>query len=134
MDPEYFLSSQYTDKSDVYSFGVVLVELITGEKPLSRVRSEEGKGLATHFLETIKGNRVLDIIDTRIKDEIKMDQVMAVAKLAGRCLSRKGRKRPNMREVSIQLERIRSSLEDIEVLLENDGEEEEQSTHGNQQI
>ncbi|CDY66530.1 BnaC05g49950D [Brassica napus] len=29
MDPEYFLSSQYTDKSDVYSFGVVLVELIT---------------------------------------------------------------------------------------------------------
>jgi len=38
MDPEYFLSSQYTDKSDVYSFGVVLVELITGEKPLSRKR------------------------------------------------------------------------------------------------
>ncbi|KAF8094531.1 hypothetical protein N665_0360s0034 [Sinapis alba] len=134
MDPEYFLSSQYTDKSDVYSFGVVLVELITGEKPLTRVRSEEGRGLAADFLEAIKENRVFDIIDDRIKDQSKLDQVMAVTKLARRCLSRKGRKRPNMREVSIELERIRSSLEDLEVHIENDGEEEQQSTHGNQQI
>ena len=35
VDPEYFQSSQFTDKSDVYSFGVVLVELITGQKPVS---------------------------------------------------------------------------------------------------
>ncbi|CAH8321465.1 unnamed protein product [Eruca vesicaria subsp. sativa] len=119
MDPEYFLSSQYTDKSDVYSFGVVLVELITGEKPLCRVRSEEGRGLAAHFLEAMKENRVFDIIDDRINDESKMDQVMAVATLAERCLSRKGRKRPNMREVSIELDRIRSSLEDLDVHVEN---------------
>ncbi|KAJ0253489.1 Wall-associated receptor kinase [Hirschfeldia incana] len=120
MDPEYFLSSQYTDKSDVYSFGVVLVELITGEKPLTRVRSEEGRGLAADFLEAMKENRVFDIIDIRIKNHERLDQVMAVAKLAGRCLSRKGKKRPNMKDVFIELERIR--------------EEEEQSTHGNQQI
>ncbi|CAF2050495.1 unnamed protein product [Brassica napus] len=122
MDPEYFLSSQYTDKSDVYSFGVVLAELITGEKPLSRVRSEEGKSLATHFLEAMKENRVVDIIDDRIKEESKLDQVMAVAEVAGRCLSRKGRKRPNMREVSIELERIKSSPEDLKVHLINNEE------------
>ncbi|CAH8321385.1 unnamed protein product [Eruca vesicaria subsp. sativa] len=134
MDPEYFLSSQYTDKSDVYSFGVVLVELITGEKPLTRVRSEEGRGLAADFLEAMKENRVFDIIDVRIKTHERVDQVMAVAKLAGRCLSRKGRKRPNMREVSIELERIRSSLEeDLEIHIENDDEEQEdQSPHVNQ--
>ncbi|CAH2037401.1 unnamed protein product [Thlaspi arvense] len=123
MDPEYFLSSQYTDKSDVYSFGVVLVELITGEKTLSHIRSEEGRGLATHFLEAMKENRVIDIIDGRIKDESKLGQVMAVAKLAQKCLSRKGRKRPNMREVSIELERIRSSPEDLQVHLVNDEQE-----------
>uniref|UniRef100_A0A6N2MEA7 Protein kinase domain-containing protein n=1 Tax=Salix viminalis TaxID=40686 RepID=A0A6N2MEA7_SALVM len=33
--------SQFTDKSDVYSFGVVLVELLTGQKPISFTRSEE---------------------------------------------------------------------------------------------
>ncbi|KAL1221391.1 Wall-associated receptor kinase-like 5 [Cardamine amara subsp. amara] len=126
MDPEYFLSSQYTDKSDVYSFGVVLVELITGEKPLSRIRCEEGRGLATHFIEAMKENRVVDIIDIRIKDESKMEQVILVAKLARRCLNRKGKKRPNMREVSIELERIRSSPEDLEVHTENEYEEEDQ--------
>ncbi|CAL9215194.1 unnamed protein product [Arabidopsis halleri] len=126
MDPEYFLSSQYTDKSDVYSFGVVLVELITGEKPVSRIRCEEGRGLATDFLEAMKENRVVDIIDDRIKEESKLYQVMAVAKLARKCLSRKGRKRPNMREVSLELERIRSSSpEDLEVHVKNDDGEEQ---------
>ncbi|EOA38036.1 hypothetical protein CARUB_v10009505mg [Capsella rubella] len=118
MDPEYFLSSQYTDKSDVYSFGVVLVELITGEKPLSLIRSEEGRGLATHFLEAMKENRVIDIIDIRIKDESNLDQLMAVAKLARKCLSRKGSKRPNMREASTELERIHSLPQDLEAYFE----------------
>ncbi|XP_010476723.1 PREDICTED: wall-associated receptor kinase-like 1 [Camelina sativa] len=125
MDPEYFMSSQYTHKSDVYSFGVVLVELITGEKPMSRVRSEEGRGLASDFLEAMKENRAVDIIDIRIKDESKLDQIMAVAKLARKCLNRKGKKRPNMREVSIELERIRSSPEDIDVHTEIIEDEEE---------
>lgn len=125
MDPEYFLSSQYTDKSDVYSFGVVLVELITGEKPLSRIRSEEGRGLATHFLEAMKENRVINIIDIRIQDERNLDQLLAVAKLARKCLSRKGSNRPNMREASIELERIRSSPEDLEAHFENDDEEDQ---------
>ncbi|VVA91508.1 unnamed protein product [Arabis nemorensis] len=131
MDPEYFLSSQYTDKSDVYSFGVVLVELITGEKPLSRVRSAEGKGLATHFLEAMKENRVLEIIDIRISVEItdheKLDKVIAVAKLARRCLNRKGKKRPNMKEVSIELEKIRSSsLENLKVHVEKNDKDDDQ--------
>ncbi|KFK28619.1 hypothetical protein AALP_AA7G023000 [Arabis alpina] len=126
MDPEYFLSSQYTDKSDVYSFGVVLVELITGEKPLSRVPSEEARSLAAYFIETMKENTVIDIIDVRIKQESKLDQVIAVAKLARRCLNRKGKKRPNMKEVSIELEGIRSSLENLEVYIEKNTDDEDQ--------
>ncbi|XP_023646024.1 LOW QUALITY PROTEIN: wall-associated receptor kinase-like 1 [Capsella rubella] len=126
MDPEYFMSSQYTHKSDVYSFGVVLVELITGEKPMSRVRSEEGRGLATDFLEAMKENRAVDIIDIRIKEERKLDQVMAVAKLARKCLNRKGKKRPDMREVSIELERIRSSPEELDLHTEDEDEEGDQ--------
>lgn len=125
MDPEYFQTSQFTDKSDVYSFGVVLVELITGEKPFSAMRSEENRGLASHFNEAMKQNRVLDIVDSRIKEECKHEQVLAAAKLARRCLSLKGKKRPNMREVSIELERIRSSPEDLEVTIEEEEDEEE---------
>ncbi|WZZ57709.1 hypothetical protein YC2023_057816 [Brassica napus] len=126
VDPEYFQTNKFTDKSDVYSFGVVLVELLTGEKPSTRVRSEEKtRGFAAHFVEAVKEKRVLDIVDDRIKDECDLDQVMLMAKLATGCLNRKGKKRPNMREVSIELEKIRSSTYDSEIHIEEDDDDEE---------
>ncbi|CDY49739.1 BnaA02g19330D [Brassica napus] len=73
----------------------------------------------------MKENRVLDIVDSRIKEECKPEQVLALAKLARRCLSLKGKKHPSMRVVSSDLEKIRSSLEDLEVTIEEEEEEEE---------
>ncbi|KAL0797363.1 hypothetical protein Bca101_052537 [Brassica carinata] len=108
VDPEYFQSSQFTDKSDVYSFGVVLVELITGEKPISFVRFQKSRTLATYFIIAMEENRVVDIIDPQIRDDCNLEQVMAAAQLARRCLNLNGRNRPSMREVSMELERIRS--------------------------
>lgn len=69
----------------------------------------------------MKQNRVLDIVDSRIKEECKPEQVLAVAKLARRCLSLKGKKRSSMREVSSDLEKIRSSIEGLEVTIERGG-------------
>ena len=113
LDPEYFQSSQFTDKSDVYSFGVVLLELITGEKPVSFLRPQEYRTLATYFNLAMKENRLSDIIDSRIRDDCKLEQVMMTAKLAKMCLNLKGKKRPNMREVWTQLERICPSHGDL---------------------
>ncbi|KAL0855869.1 hypothetical protein Bca101_061022 [Brassica carinata] len=108
VDPEYFQSSQFTDKSDVYSFGVVLVELITGAKAISYMRSEENRALATYFILAMKENRLEEIIDARIKEECKLEQVRVAAKLARKCLNLRGKKRPSMREVSMELEKLRS--------------------------
>ncbi|KAL0794199.1 hypothetical protein Bca101_065576 [Brassica carinata] len=108
VDPEYFQSSQYTDKSDVYSFGVVLVELITGEKPISFVRFQKSRTLATYFILAMEENRPVEIIDPRIRDDCNSEQVMAAAQLARMCLKLNERNRPSMREVSMELERIRS--------------------------
>ncbi|CAL9241275.1 unnamed protein product [Arabidopsis halleri] len=116
LDPEYFQSSQFTDKSDVYSFGVVLVELISGEKPISFTRPQENRTLATYFNISVKENKVVDMIDARIRDDCKLEQVMAVAQVARRCLNLKRIKRPSMRQVSMELEMIRSSLEDMQPL------------------
>ncbi|CAL2248862.1 unnamed protein product [Prunus armeniaca] len=88
LDPEYFQSSQFTKKSDVYSFGVVLVELLTGQKPISFRRSQEEGKIA-------KGGSKADII--------------IVANLARRCLNLSRRKRPTMREVTAELEGIQMS-------------------------
>ncbi|TYI07291.1 hypothetical protein ES332_A10G218200v1 [Gossypium tomentosum] len=106
LDPEYFQSSQFTDKSDVYSFGVVLVELLTGEKPVSFEREENSRSLASYFTNLMETNQVMDIFDSRIVKEVKHEEVMMVAKLAYQCLSLSGKKRPTMKEVSIELEQI----------------------------
>ncbi|PIN26229.1 Serine/threonine protein kinase [Handroanthus impetiginosus] len=53
-DPEYFQKGKFTEKSDVY-----LVELLTGEKPISTSVTEEGdeeKSLIMSFLMTMKEN------------------------------------------------------------------------------
>ncbi|XVE91174.1 hypothetical protein DITRI_Ditri20bG0133000 [Diplodiscus trichospermus] len=96
LDPEYFQSSQFTEKSDFYSFGVVLLELITGQKPISIIRVEDGRNLAVHFILSMHENRLLDIVDPR------------PLKLAYRCISLCRKNRPTMREVAAELERIPS--------------------------
>ncbi|KAK8661946.1 hypothetical protein V6N13_091534 [Hibiscus sabdariffa] len=115
LDPKYFQSSQFTEKSDVYSFGVVLVELLTGEKPVSFEREENRRGLASCFIDSMEENRVLDIVDTRITNQAKPEALMMLAKLAHQCLSLSRRIRPTMKEVSIQLERILSVQKDSNV-------------------
>ncbi|CAA7029505.1 unnamed protein product [Microthlaspi erraticum] len=124
VDPEYYGSSHFTEKSDVYSFGVVLVELITGEKPvITLLNTQEITGLADYFRLAMKENRLFEIIDARIRNDCKLEQVIAVANLAMRCLKKTGKSRPDMREVSTALQRICSSLEDFLVQIQIDGDE-----------
>ncbi|KAM4071082.1 hypothetical protein ACB094_11G034800 [Castanea mollissima] len=106
LDPEYFQTSQFTEKSDVYSFGVVLIELLTGEKPVSSTRSPECRNLSTYFVLSLKENRLFDILDTQVSKVGNKDEVMAIANLAKRCLHLNGRKRPTMIEIMMELEGV----------------------------
>ncbi|KAF5179742.1 Wall-associated receptor kinase [Thalictrum thalictroides] len=107
LDPEYFHSGLLTGKSDVYSFGVVLAELLTGRKPISFDGSEEQRNLATYFVVAMKENHLSEILEPGIIQEGRTEQVLAVAKLTKRCLKLKGEKRPPMKEVAAELERLR---------------------------
>ncbi|XP_019156279.1 PREDICTED: wall-associated receptor kinase-like 9 [Ipomoea nil] len=110
LDPEYFRSSQFTDKSDVYSFGVVLVELLTGQKPISfEVNDDEDRSLVTRFLLSMEENRIMEILDKEVLKKGKKEDVMTIAWLAQRCLNLNGKKRPNMKEVVIELDTIIAS-------------------------
>ncbi|KAL0008633.1 hypothetical protein SO802_010135 [Lithocarpus litseifolius] len=106
LDPEYFQTSQFTDKSDVYSFGVVLIELLTGEKPVSSTRSQESRNLSTYFVHSLKENRLFDILDTQVSKVCNKDEVIAIANLAKRCLHLNGKKRPSMIEIMMELEGV----------------------------
>ncbi|KAF5789061.1 putative protein kinase RLK-Pelle-CrRLK1L-1 family [Helianthus annuus] len=122
LDPEYFHTSQLTDKSDVYSFGVVLAELITGSKPISMERHQEERNLAAYFLIAEREDRLIEIIDPHVFEEAATDeQLEAACSLACRCLHMEGKKRPSMKEVTMELERIRKIRNpwDSEVYHEN---------------
>ncbi|KAK4490967.1 hypothetical protein RD792_001688 [Penstemon davidsonii] len=108
LDPEYFQTSKFTGKSDVYSFGVVLVELLTGQKPISTSVTEEERSLVTRFLLTMEENRLQTILDSQIIEQSIDEEILTVAKLAKRCLNLNGRKRPNIKEVAMELDSIRT--------------------------
>ena len=115
LDPEYFQSSHFTEKSDVYSFGVVLVELLTGEKAVSAVRVEEGRGLAMHFLHSMEQDQLFDIVDARVLKEGKKVEIEAMAEIAKRCLHLNGKGRPTMKEVSHHLEGIKVEIPENQI-------------------
>ncbi|KAF3451041.1 hypothetical protein FNV43_RR07130 [Rhamnella rubrinervis] len=107
LDPEYLHSNQLTDKSDVYSFGVVLVELLTGQKAVSFNRPEDKRNLAMHFLYSIEEGQLYEILENKIVNEGDREQLREVAELEKRCLSVKGKDRPTMKEVAMELDGIR---------------------------
>ncbi|KAL8246532.1 hypothetical protein R6Q59_007748 [Mikania micrantha] len=109
LDPEYFQSSRFTEKSDVYSFGVVLLELLTGERPISLTRFGENRSLATRFMLAMEEGRVMSIFDGVVIKEGTRDELLILANLATRCLNLNGKYRPTMKEVAIELETIRRS-------------------------
>ncbi|KAG5250807.1 wall-associated receptor kinase [Salix suchowensis] len=138
LDPEYLLTSQLTEKSDVYSFGVVLVELLTGKRPLSFDGPEEERSLAMLFLSALKEDRLFQILEDCIVKEGNGEQVDKVARLVKTCLRVKGEERPTMKEVAMELERLRmvgkhpwtnveSNYEETEYLL---GKKIDASGHG----
>ncbi|KAM5553492.1 hypothetical protein ABKV19_025623 [Rosa sericea] len=106
LDPEYYHSNQLTEKSDVYSFGVVLAELLTGKVALSFARPEAERCLAHFFVCSMEDGYLNQILYDDIVNEGDIDQrvIENVANIARRCLRVKGKERPTMREVAMELE------------------------------
>ncbi|KAJ0013337.1 hypothetical protein Pint_21134 [Pistacia integerrima] len=62
-----------------------------------------------------KENRLLEVLDTRVAEEAEEEEIQAIAELAMRCLRLKGKKRPTMKEVAMELEGLRKSQRCIEI-------------------
>ncbi|KAL4271989.1 hypothetical protein GQ457_13G028610 [Hibiscus cannabinus] len=76
------------------------------------------------YMAIIIGHSLLDIVDPMVMNGGPEAEIVAVAKLAKRCLNLNGKKRPAMREVALELEQIRSSegANDIEENTDEDSD------------
>ncbi|XP_062222726.1 wall-associated receptor kinase 5-like [Phragmites australis] len=106
LDPEYMRTCKLTDKSDVYSFGVVLLELLTCRKALNLEELEEEKYLSSQFLLVLGEDRLGEILDEQVKGEQSFELLEQVAELAKQCLEMASDKRPSMRQVAEELDRL----------------------------
>ncbi|KAE8780034.1 Wall-associated receptor kinase 2 [Hordeum vulgare] len=102
VDPEYLLEYQLTQKNDVYSFGVLLLELLTGKKPLSKLR----KSLTVMVQESMGDGTLHQLLDREIVGDASMGVALEATELATRCLVMPGSRRPTMRRVAEELRQL----------------------------
>ncbi|KAK1578154.1 hypothetical protein Q3G72_027965 [Acer saccharum] len=106
---------EYIPNGTLSRFGVVLVELLTGQKPTSITRIQDGLSLITNFIDSMEENSLNEILDNQVLSSGKKEEIMAIANIAKRCLNLKGRQRPTMKEIAMELEGIRAPQKDSNV-------------------
>ncbi|KAH7656848.1 Non-specific serine/threonine protein kinase protein [Dioscorea alata] len=100
LDPEYYISQQFTEKSDIYSFGVILLELISGQEPISNENfGANCRNIVQWAKLHIDSGDIKGIIDPSLGDDYNEQSVWKIAEKAIMCVKPQGTQRPPMSEV-----------------------------------
>ncbi|KJE95511.1 hypothetical protein CAOG_05960 [Capsaspora owczarzaki ATCC 30864] len=96
MCPEFFEEGRMTLKTDVYAFGMILLELVTAEKPGTKLKSKARKAVTN---KSIPG--MLD--STLNPTEAEHQSVSEIVALALECLADESDDRPSFGSILVQL-------------------------------
>ncbi|GMJ08124.1 hypothetical protein like AT2G16750 [Hibiscus trionum] len=118
--PEYFMYGKLSDKIDVYAFGVVLLELLSGNRPISFENLKGQQSLVMWAKPIIESGDVKGILDPNLNGNINETQMHRMVRAATLCITRSARLRPKMSQI---LELLRG-----ETTVEEWGERENENT------
>ncbi|KJE96897.1 TKL/IRAK protein kinase [Capsaspora owczarzaki ATCC 30864] len=97
MCPEFFEKGRMTVKTDVYAFGMILLELLTAEKP--------GTKLKTDTRKAVKNQKFSDMLDSTLKPtEAELQNVSDFVTLALECLDEAADDRPSFGRILATLD------------------------------
>ncbi|XP_028119130.1 receptor-like protein kinase FERONIA [Camellia sinensis] len=86
LDPEYFMTRRLIKKSNAYAFDVVLLEVLYGRLAVDMKLEEEQCSLAQWAQHCIKKEKLGQIIDPSMRDQISPYCLKVFAKIANKCL------------------------------------------------
>ncbi|KAJ0983573.1 hypothetical protein J5N97_011828 [Dioscorea zingiberensis] len=102
--PEWIAGLPITTKTDVYSFGMMVLELISGKR-----NSEHFKDGNISFFPLFAATRVaegdnLSLLDKNLQDEVDIDEITRICRLACWCINDNETYRPSMGQIVQVLE------------------------------
>ncbi|VVA94703.1 unnamed protein product [Arabis nemorensis] len=106
--PEYSSTMIASLSGDVYGFGIVLLEIVTGQKPLSINNGEDGfKGSLVDWVSKhLSTGKSKDAIDRSIIGKGYDDEIMQFLRIACSCVVSRPKERPLMIEVYESLKNL----------------------------
>lgn len=105
VDPQYVRTGILTKESDVYSFGVVLFEILCGRLALIERYQDERRFLSSLAQVCCEDNRLDEIIDPNLMNQMKIRSLKLFSMAAYQCLRENRSERPTMGWIVEKLEK-----------------------------
>uniref|UniRef100_A0ACD5Y2C2 Uncharacterized protein n=1 Tax=Avena sativa TaxID=4498 RepID=A0ACD5Y2C2_AVESA len=110
MAPEYAMEGMFSTKSDVYSFGVLLLEVVTGIRRNSDIRTMGFPSLTVYSWNMWKEEKTEELPDSCIMDSCSPGEVLLCVHIALLCVQENPDDRPPMSSVVFVLENGSTTL------------------------